>query len=216
MLEARVRRAVTAVDRRGRKLLSYVQPYRPMGQGGVLLDEQYASAEWDYLRSFGEAPRFGVVASYCRLVAPRGSILEVGCGEGFLSEHLAHEAFSSFEGIDISAVAIERAQALADAKTTFRCADAESYVPERRFDVIVFNEVLEYFDDPLALVRRYDQYLEPGGSVIVSMFAGLDTARTRRIWKWLHAHYQTRAHAKVSTQRGYLWTIKVLHPSGRP
>jgi 2-polyprenyl-3-methyl-5-hydroxy-6-metoxy-1,4-benzoquinol methylase len=213
MLARRARRAITEVSNRGRKLLSNVQPYRPMGQGGTLLDQQYNAAEWDYLRSLGEAPRFGIVAVYCRILASGGSILEVGCGEGFLSEHLARENYGYFEGIDISAVAIERAQKHADSTTTFRCADAESYVPDRLFDLIVFNEVLEYFDDPVGLVRRYDDHLKPGGHMVVSMFAGLDTARTRRIWKWLAGNYRTMAHAKVSTQRGYLWNIKVLEPS---
>jgi 2-polyprenyl-3-methyl-5-hydroxy-6-metoxy-1,4-benzoquinol methylase len=213
MLAGRARRAFSEATNRGRKLLSHVQPYRPMGQGGTLLDEQYTSSEWDYLRSLGEAPRFGVVAVYCRILASGGSVLEVGCGEGFLSEHLGGDDYGYFEGIDISAVAIERAQEHADEKTTFRCADAESYVPERQFDLIVFNEVLEYFDDPLRLVRRYDDHLKPGGCMVVSMFAGVDTARTRRIWKWLAGHYRTTAHAKVATQRGYLWNIKVLQPS---
>lgn len=212
MLAARVRHAVSVADNRGRKLLSRVLPYRPMGQGQALLDLQYSSSEWDYLRSLGEAPRFGVVAVYCRILASGGSILEIGCGEGFLSEHLARADYSYFEGIDISTVAIARAQALADAQTIFRRADAESYVPGQAFDLIVFNEVLEYFDNPLGLVRRYESFLRPDGRIIVSMFAGLHTARSSRIWKWLATAYRTEAHAKVSTHRGYLWNIKVLEP----
>lgn len=206
-----MRRAVAAANR-GRKLLSVVQPYEPMGQGKELLDAQYAGAEWDYLRGIGEAPRFGVVSAYCRLLGSDGSLLEVGCGEGFLLEHLDRSRYAQFTGVDISSVAIERVRKLEDERTTFVCSDAETYVPDRTFDLIILNEVLEYFDDPLALVQRYEPFLAEEGHIIVSMFAGIHTARTRRIWKRLDSVYDVVAHTKVSTNPEYLWNIKVLKP----
>jgi SAM-dependent methyltransferase len=196
----------------GHKLVSLLRPYEPMGQGRELLDAQYASADWDYLRSIGEAPRFGVVSAYCRQLASNGSVLEIGCGEGFLLEHLDRSRYRHFTGIDISSVAIDRARALEDDRTTFLCTDAESYVPDRSHDLIVFNEVLEYFDDPLALVQRYEPFLTGDGSFVASMFAGIRTARSRRIWKALAAAYDITAHTRVSTHRSYLWNIKVLRP----
>src|SRR3954451_11765307 len=86
---------------RSRKLASLVLPYEPMEQGKELLDAQYSSAEWDYLRSIGEAPRFGVVSAYCRHLASNGSLLEIGCGEGFLLEHLDRSCYEHFTGVDI-------------------------------------------------------------------------------------------------------------------
>jgi 2-polyprenyl-3-methyl-5-hydroxy-6-metoxy-1,4-benzoquinol methylase len=210
MIRQRLTRVSTEVGNRGRKLLSTLKPYQPMGQGKALLDAQYTAAEWDYLRSIGEAPRFGVVSAYCRLLASGGSVLEIGCGEGILLEHLDRSRFAHFTGVDISSVAIERARGLADERTTFACADAEAYVPDRAYDVIVFNEVLEYLDDPLAVVRRYEAFVQPEGHFVVSMFAGIDTARTRRIWKRLQSRYVATAHTKVATGRSYLWNVKAL------
>ncbi|MBM7804170.1 2-polyprenyl-3-methyl-5-hydroxy-6-metoxy-1,4-benzoquinol methylase [Geodermatophilus bullaregiensis] len=210
MITRRVERALVRAGNRGRRLLSILKPYEPMGQGKELLDSQYASAEWDYLRSIGEAPRFGVVSAYCRLLASGGSILEIGCGEGILLEHLDRGRFRRFAGVDISSVAVDRARVLEDDRTTFTCADAEAHVPDRAFDLVVFNEVLEYFDDPLALVRRYEPFVEPGGHFIVSMFAGIHTARTRSIWRWLESRYAVVAHTRVATHRDHLWNVKVL------
>ncbi len=181
-----------------------------MGQGQHLLDSQYASAEWDYLRSMEEAPRFGIVSTYCRLLASNGSLLEIGCGEGFLLEHLDRSRYRRFTGIDISAVAIERAQALTDDRTDFVRAEAETFVPDGRFQVIIFNEVLEYFDEPLKLVRRYEPFLAPGGHFLASMFAAPYTARTQRIWKQLETRYDVAARCRVSIGRDYTWNIKVL------
>jgi len=210
MIKRVLKRAGTEVNHRSRKLVSRVTPYRPMGQGQSLLDKQYASAEWDYLRSIEEAPRFGIVSAYCRLLASNGSLLEVGCGEGFLLEQLDRSRYSHFTGVDISAVAIERARVLEDDRTVFVRSEAETYVPDRTFDVIVLNEVLEYFDEPLEVVRRYEPFLDRQGSFVVSMFAAPYTARTQRIWKQLEGRYQVAAHSQVRTARDYRWNIKVL------
>ena len=216
MIKRVLRRAGTEAGHRSRKLLSRVTPYRPMGQGQHLLDTQYASAEWDYLRNIEEAPRFGIVSAYCRLLASGGSLLEIGCGEGFLLEQLDRSRYRHFTGIDISAVAIERARALEDDRTVFVRAEAESYVPDRTFEVIVLNEVLEYFDEPLELVRRYEPFLAPGGHLVASMFAAPYTARSQRIWKMLERRYEVAAHSRVRVARDYQWNVKVLRVPASP
>ncbi len=201
-------RLPVAASNRARKALSLVMPYKPMEQGRVLLDRQYLADEWSYLRSIEEAPRFGIVSAYCRALATGGSILEIGCGEGVLLEQLDRTRFGRFTGVDISSVAITRAQSLADECADFACADAERYIPHQAYELIVFNEVLEYFDDPLRLVQRYDEHVTPGGHFVVSMFAGVDTARTRRIWRRLDDRYEAAASSRVTTMRDHTWIIK--------
>ena len=52
------------------------------------------------------------------------------------------------------------------------------------YDLIVFNETLYYFDDPVACVRRYLQHLKPGGLLVVSNtvdYATMDLIRTLRV-----------------------------------
>jgi 2-polyprenyl-3-methyl-5-hydroxy-6-metoxy-1,4-benzoquinol methylase len=216
VIRSSLRRASVEAANRWSKLLSRLKPYEPMSQGKELLDAQYARAEWDYLRSIGETPRFGIVSSYCRVLASGGSVLEIGCGDGILLEQLDRSRYSHFTGVDISSVAIDRAAALQDERAVFVCADAETYVPDRSFDVVVFNEVLEYFNDPLALVMRYEPFVNPGGHFIVSMFAGINTVRTRYIWRKLDTKYVSIAHAKVMTRRNYLWNIKAFPVHSRP
>jgi 2-polyprenyl-3-methyl-5-hydroxy-6-metoxy-1,4-benzoquinol methylase len=205
-----LRRAWVEGSNRTRKALSLLKPYEPMEHGQHVLDAQYARAEWEYLRSIGELPRFGVVSAYCRLLATKGSLLEVGCGDGILVEQLDRSRFAHVTGVDISSIAVERARALEDERTEFVCADAETFTPDRIFDLVVFNEVLEYFDDPLAVVQRYEDFMKPDGHMVVSMFAAPFTARTRHIWRSLESRYEVLAHAKVATQRDFLWNVKVL------
>jgi 2-polyprenyl-3-methyl-5-hydroxy-6-metoxy-1,4-benzoquinol methylase len=209
-----VARASVIASNRGRKLLSALRPHQPLSGGADLLDAQYAGEQWDYLGSINEAPRFGIVAAYCRTLAPAGSLLEIGCGEGLLVQHLGRDGFRAYAGVDISAVAISRAVRFADANTTFLAADAETCVPDGTFDVVVFNEILEYFQDALALVRRYERYLEPDGHFVVSLYDEPFTVRTRRIWRTLSAHYDVVAKARVRTRRDYVWNVQVLRPAG--
>jgi 2-polyprenyl-3-methyl-5-hydroxy-6-metoxy-1,4-benzoquinol methylase len=210
MIKTILRRAPVEIRHRTKKLWSLITPYETMERGQHVLDAQYAGAEWDYLRSFGELPRFGVVSIYCGLLATGGSLLEIGCGDGLFLEQLDRSRFTRYRGVDISSVAIDRAQRLADERTIFTCADAEAFVPDGTFDLIIFNEVLEYFLDPLALVSRYEPYVSPGGHIVVSMYAAPYNARTQRIWRRLQGRYEVLAHTKVSTGRDFTWNVKVL------
>lgn len=204
-------RAVAAV----RRAWSRVRPYEPMRGGRATLDAEYAAGNWDYLRALSELSRFSVIAGYCQQLKPGGSILEVGCGEGLLTDRLDKSKYSRYVGVDISTVAIERAAARQDAATTFAAADAQTFVPSATFDLILFNECLEYFDDPAGLVRRYEASLAPGGLYIASIFDGIDTARSVKIWRMLAARYDDLALTRLKNEEGFCWSIKVLRASAR-
>lgn len=196
-----------------KKQLSAILPYHPMEGKREVLEAEYAKGSWDYLRSINELPRFNIVAGYCHYFNERGTILEIGCGEGILQEKLNPDQYKRYVGVDISAEAICRAVHKQNEKNLFLREDASTFSPTEKFDTIVFNECLEYFEDPKSLVKRYEPFLEENGIFVVSMFAGLDTVRTKRIWRMLESIYLVKAKASVSTRSGYLWNIKVLVPS---
>src|SRR5207253_1016155 len=67
--------------------------------------------------------------------------------------------------------AIRQAAGRQEPKTAFAPADAETYAPPpERWDAIVFNECVYYFNDPVGTVRRYEAFLDEGGVFIVSSF----------------------------------------------
>jgi SAM-dependent methyltransferase len=191
---------------------SALLPYRPMNGRKEILETEYSNGMWDYLRGSNELARFSVVVGYCHHFKAQGTILELGCGEGILKERLCPLKYSRYVGVDISSEAIRRASNKQDEKSSFVSEDARVYNPNQLFDVIVFNECLEYFKDPLSLVRRYERFLEKNGAFIVSIFVGTDTVRSKRIWKMLDSVYSTEAETRVSTKPGYSWIIKVFMP----
>ena len=78
-----------------------------------------------------------------------GPVLDLGCGTGHNTVWMAEQGLVA-TGIDVSAVAIQRARALASqaqANVTFDVADARSYVSKEKFQTIVDSAVFHIFDD---------------------------------------------------------------------
>jgi 2-polyprenyl-3-methyl-5-hydroxy-6-metoxy-1,4-benzoquinol methylase len=196
--------------RLAKRWASAILPYRPTD--GRNLNAEYARGDWSYLRNDSELARFYVISGYIQHYSPNARVLEIGCGEGILQERLCTGTFSRYLGVDISTEAIAKANAKANDRISFLAADANTFTPGEQFDVVVFNECLEYFRDPLAAVRRYESALTKNGVMIVSMFAGVETMRTNKIWKVLRTRYRFRQETQVGTTSGYVWNIKVTTP----
>jgi SAM-dependent methyltransferase len=186
-------------------LLARLLPYRPLPGGRARLDAEWASGKWDFLRGLDHLPRLGVVASYCDALAPGGSVLEIGCGEGLLRERLL--LCARYVGVDISAEAIKRASERADETTRFVQADASRFIPGEPFDVIAFNECLEWFSDPLGLLEHFEQFLTEGGAYLVSMYVD---AQSRQVWRKLARRYKTCQQTEIRNADGDRWSIRVL------
>jgi SAM-dependent methyltransferase len=172
-------------------------------------EEQYRKGGWEFMRRLDEVARYSVIAGFLHHLKPGGSVLDVGSGEGLLADHLRPFGYSRYLGVDLAETAIRQAAGRQDAKTAFAAADAESYQPPDRWDAIVFNECVYYFDDPVGSVRRYEAFLEEGGVFIVSTF------RSRRadvIVKRLLETYRLLEETAVTNRKG-TWVVRVLAPA---
>ena len=118
--------------------------------------EQFRFAETNRVIAERLAPRFG-------------RILEVGCGEGHQTEHLAKLA-DAMTGIDVSATAVERAKKrLPSADLLAGDLVKMPWANERgRFDLVTACEVLYYMSDIPGFLRTMDTL---GGACVVTYFA---------------------------------------------
>lgn len=177
-------------------------------------DSEYRTDQWRYMHGLEELSRYSVVIGYARFFHPKGSVLDLGSGEGILQQRLGTSSYSRYVGVDVSQAAIDIARSREDACTTFVCSDVATFVPDALFDVIVFNEVLYYFSDPLPLLRHYERFLRPDGIFIVSMFAGEQTYKN---WATLERAYdffdETRA---GNAKSGCSWSCRVARPIAGP
>jgi 2-polyprenyl-3-methyl-5-hydroxy-6-metoxy-1,4-benzoquinol methylase len=92
-------------------------------------------------------------------------VLDVGCGYATTSKHI-QERGNHVTGIESSpqAVAVARAR-IAEVIE----ADLEHFDADRKFDVILFADVLEHLAWPIGVLRRYTEMLKERGTVIVSL-----------------------------------------------
>ena len=96
------------------------------------------AAEYD-LTSYGDVPRADQrIASLIGQLRPEGDVLEIACGTGIWTRHLAARA-RRLTALDAAPEMIVLArQRVADARVTFLAADVLDWVPPRRFDTVFF------------------------------------------------------------------------------
>jgi 2-polyprenyl-3-methyl-5-hydroxy-6-metoxy-1,4-benzoquinol methylase len=125
----------------------------------LLSCEMFESHEYQYF----EDVNWGLL----RLWGSRSGkeVLDVGCGFATTSQHL-QELGNRVTGVESNGDAAKVARTRIGEVIE---ADLQQFTTERKFDAIVFADVLEHLPWPIGVLRRYTSMLKPGGSVIVSL-----------------------------------------------
>ena len=92
-------------------------------------------------------------------------VLDLGCGAGQLSYHLAQAGAAEVVGVDISDTMLRLARAQrSHSRVTYRLEAIEhvSFRPHR-FDLVVSSLAFHYVADYRCLVRNIAEWLTPGG-----------------------------------------------------
>lgn len=97
---------------------------------------------------------------------PGKSVLDVGCGGGFLAEEFARDGFN-VTGIDPASRSIEAARKHAaenNLEIDYRVGKGESLpFPDASFDIVACCDVLEHVDDFGRVIGEIARTLKPGG-----------------------------------------------------
>lgn len=105
--------------------------------------------------------------------APPARVLDVGCGIGGSSRHIARKYGGEGVGITLSPVQAARAQELSDAqgfggRLSFEVADALAMpFPDNSFDLVWSMESGEHMPDKRKFVSELSRVCKPGGRVII-------------------------------------------------
>jgi len=84
------------------------------------------------------------------------TVLDVGCAEGLISLQLFDEGASAVHGLEVVADHLTVGNKLrGDRAVTFEHADANSYKPVRRYDIVLMLAVLQKLRDPSMACRRF-------------------------------------------------------------
>ncbi len=135
----------------------------------------------------------------------RGALVDLGAGDGTLSERLRGEGFDitavdaitdDFRpvGIDVKAVDLNKGIPFADGQ----------------FQAVVSTEVIEHLENPWFFMRELYRITEPGGVVIIStpnlsnVFVRVWYVLTGRLYNFLDSAYRNIGHITPV----YLWNLE--------
>jgi predicted RNA methylase len=118
-----------------------------------------------------------------RLVASvRGkTVLDIGSAEGLISMHLIDKGAIAAHGVEIVPGHVEVANKLRKARACmFEVGDANTWAPQRQYDVVLMLAILHKLQDPSAACRRFARAardlvvirLPPYGSAIIDIRSG--------------------------------------------
>lgn len=183
-------------------------PYKKFEVKKQQWDNQYSSGHWEYLSGLNELGRYSLISGYSNYYFNNNDakILDVGCGTGVLQQYLRRSGYQKYLGVDISSEAINEANQFTDDKTEFLSCNVEDYIAEDKFDIIVFNECLYYFDSPLEILKKYNQYLTPNGKCIISMYG--DDDAVVNCWNMI-SDINEEDCQMITNKSGIYWIIKV-------
>ena len=132
----------------------------------------------------GEKQLKEIVGVLAGLLPKRGNVLDLGCGYGRVASSFLEQGLS-YEGIDISPVAVRRARQ-ENPGGTFTLGNIDEWVPQQQYDVVALLFVLVHFVDD----QRWQRLLEaavsavaPRGYLIVADEMGGDTERAAMHFK---------------------------------
>jgi ubiquinone/menaquinone biosynthesis C-methylase UbiE len=127
-----------------------------------------------------ELARYGAVLRRAWAVQPHDRVLDVGCGSGQTTREAARMVpEGSVLGVDLSALAIERAREVARAEglgnVTFERADAQAHsFAQGCFDLAISRFGTMFFDDPVAAFGNIGRALRPAGRLVMVVWQGHD------------------------------------------
>lgn len=132
----------------------------------VKYDQHYADDPAACGEPFAAFQRFAATA-------PKGSVLDLGCGQGrdaLLFARRGHRVV----GLDLSSVGVAQLRATARAEgleIEARVEDVETWQAPEPFDVVILDRVLHMLPDAparLAVLRRAMAAVAPGGHLLVA------------------------------------------------
>lgn len=130
-------------------------------------------------RKVGRA--YDMALEIARLIPDADEILDVGCGNGYIAQHLAGLMGSYVRGIDV--------QGAPEAPISFRHYDGRNFpVADNSYQAILFCYVLHHAQDIEAVLSEAQRVLREGGSIVV--YEDIPTTAWDRLlckvhnWKW--------------------------------
>jgi len=142
-------------------------------------------------------------------------ILDIGCAAGMTGNKLKQKPGVYVAGVELDQRAAEEAKKVLDDVVEGNIETLELPFGEKRFDCILFADVLEHLVDPLGVLKKTRKFLNTNGTIIASIpnvqYLGLVNQLVEGYWTYQDEGILDRTHLRFFT---YHEIIKLFDEAG--
>ncbi len=149
---------------------------------------------------------------------PKGAkkILEGGCGEGVFAGDLKKHLNAEVWGLELDPDSAAIAEKKIDKVLVGDLSDTITALPEKYFDCIIFNDVLEHLVNPYEILNKLKNNLAPDGVIVCS----IPNVRYWRVfkkyvfgkhWKYEDNGVMDKTHLRFFTKRSIYDMFETLN-----
>ncbi len=139
---------------------------------GIEKSDDYRDVGKDFSQYLEHSLQKEVEELFIKLIragGPLKRVLDVGCASGRTSAFCKRHGVEELVGLEIDPRAVVVAKQHLNRVIEGDVSELELDYPQGYFDMLFFTDILEHLVDPWAQLKRYLEYLKPGGFVIVSL-----------------------------------------------
>lgn len=104
-----------------------------------------------------------------RLPKKINSLLDVGCGSGAFAAKIKSNYACKSWGVEVDAKEAAVAKAKLDTVLVGKIEDVINKIPNNKFDIISFNDVLEHLEDPYTTINQIKPKFVKNGKLVASI-----------------------------------------------
>jgi SAM-dependent methyltransferase len=132
-----------------------------------IVSQLYAESSFDYGAELDNlAATYGkYLKRLSRYISTKESLLEIGCGNGFVLREAMRLGYTNVRGVEPSRAAIESAPNGIRQKIVCSMM-VPGLFPSETFDAVCLFQVLDHILDPVQLLKTCYQILKPGGVLL--------------------------------------------------
>ena len=120
-----------------------------------------------YAYDFDEILRQFMIREFCQFISG-DSVLEMGCFEGDFTKYLASH-YKEVHVLEASEALTGFAKDRLPKNVSFTVATFEEAYLEEKYDGIFIVHTLEHLDEPIEILKKTQNWLNPGGRVVIAV-----------------------------------------------